>query len=215
MTRSRRDADVIRESVVASAGIDVDGRVDLLARSPRGPDDGSPPGDAVADIEDQAWRETDANARESRLKDVMIVLERHVDGLRDAIEKRVRTIGFDAPVSAVKVTIDPQSPVFHVHVSFDAPGGEPLAGPTVERLTTLETVIAEAVFDVVSAHAAKVDKPRWRPSVTASVRQEAAPFAVGSRPAPQIQTRPPWFRTMFWLLLAVILAAVYVYVKNG
>lgn len=167
--------------------IDVGGRIDLIDRT-------------------GAEQSTDlARTRTSRLNDVMIVMERDREALERAINQRVASTLPTLDVWQVTLSFHQTLPEFHVALLSKTVSG----ALTSEQQTHLETEIAAELFEAIDRHAPNSSSRRWQPSVTATWRAPTKKNKEG------LDMQSVWFKTLLWLLAAIVLATAYLYLKGA
>lgn len=205
------------------ATIDIDGQIDLIDRQ---------------DMVEPAAAD---RARQSRLADVMIVLERERVALEQALLARLSTTALSQEIDSLVLELDAAAPKFHIAVysiSAANAGGDVMS---IANCALLEGEVAAEVCALIEQRAAHSPTPRWQPIVTAKCRRTApactttapvTPVRAAAEPATEeisaatsaptapadAARRSPrksiWLHMLFWLLALVILATAYLYVTH-
>ena len=208
------------------ATINLDGHIDLIDRQEA---------DQLAD---------DDRARQSRLADVMIVLERERAALEQTLRARLAET-VTPRIAALELELDAAAPKFHIAIHPTEEGGDGVAGLTPEQCSAFEGEIADAVRALIVERAARSPSPRWQPVVTATLRgalptgtsssisregaaadnttPSSAPTQsavsanrAATAAAPRPRARSIWLHLLFWLLaLMVVGTAVLIWLRAG
>ena len=201
------------------ATIEFDGHIDLIDRQ-------------------ETDQTTDADrARQSRLADVMIVLERERVSLEQALH--VRLAGAVAHgIDSLALELDATAPKFHVAIQ-PTPVDHAWC-MTPDQRSAFEGEIADEVRALIEQRAARSPTTRWQPVVTATWRSAASAEAPGSTlqetvvtdgatppsaPAPTSMTpnraapdaaprsrmQSIWLYLLFWLLALMVVGTAALY----
>jgi hypothetical protein len=179
-------------SLVAPDTIDVDAQIQLIDCDQQGQDAG-PEADRV---------------RQSRLNDVMIMVERERDALEAALAARLQRTTWPDGFAKLALTIVEQTPEFHIRITARPDHAIQVPSTKLEK-KAIETEIATEILSAIKNRAASTQRARGRPSVMATLRPTSEASSPGRR------VRSVWFHTLLWLLASVILATVYLYMKSA
>lgn len=203
------------------ATIDIDGHIDLIDRQ-----------------QSEPLAEAD-RARQSRLADVMIVLERERAALEQDLLVRLAP-AMSQGIDTLALDLDATQPRFHVAIQPALIDDATARDLTAEQRATLESETADAVYGLIEQRAAQTPTPRWQPVVSATYRgpaSEPAPLPVQAEITPTQPMMPPqaaapqaatpaktagtrrtpsiWLHMLFWLLALVLLGTAYLYLTQS
>lgn len=180
-----------------SVSIYVDGKIDLTDLADTG---------EVS----ESTRATADRVRNSRLADVMIVVERGRDALAEALQASLAERALPAGVEHLALELDDTEPCFTVTIEPVASPEAPQTELSADQRVLLESEIAAKVAAWIEQRATRAQTPRWQPNVTATMRSSAE----AAESPEQGRLKSVWLRILFWLLAAMILATVYLYLKG-
>ena len=182
---------------MTSVSIDVDGKIDLTDLA------------EAVDVPGRSRADTD-RIRNSRLADVMIVMERGRDALEESLRARLTERVLPDGLTHLTLELDDAAPRFAISLEPVFPPESLQIDISASQRALLETEIANEVAAWIEQRAMRSPTPRWQPQIKATVR--SAGEAVEE--AQQARLKSTWLRILFWLLASVILATVYLYLKG-
>jgi hypothetical protein len=178
-------------SLVAPVTIDVDGQIQLI--------DCDQPEPGRADEADRL--------RQSRLNDVMIMVEGNQHALETALAARLQRTALPEGFAGLSLSIDEKLPEFHIQITGRPDQTIQIPDTKPER-EAFETEIATEILSAIQNRTASTKRARWRPSVTATLR------SASGAPASSERVHSVWFKALLWLLASMILATAYLYLKG-
>lgn len=172
-------------------------------------------------------------ARQSRLADVMIVLEREQAALEEALRERLGVV-------SLALALDETAPRFQVLIK-PVPGDDHHEGAAPIRDVEIPAITSEieaVIRSLIERRAVSSATPRWRPQIVAQRRGAGQPVGkdirvmprepVADEPARQAAATAPddaepadpeavrlrrlksfWLLMLFWLLAAVVLGTTF------
>jgi hypothetical protein len=143
--------------------------------------------------------------QQSRLQDIMIVIEKERQSLEAAMVARLTQQLAPAKVIALTLTLHPSDPTFHAGLTTEVAADE----LTRAQQLAIETLIATEIFEVIQRRASSSKPRQWRVSVSANCR------ATANSERRESSSRVGTYKVPWPAIAAVAVAAAVLYLVAG